>query len=255
MPDSVPGFQRQQLAFTAFIRDPEHAPRPEEIPPRRLALYAELLFNGINEQLRTNFPVLHRITSAEQWHNLIRDFMRRHHCQTPLFTEIGLEFINYLQHERKVAAADWPFLLELAHYEYVELAVAISPANEGLRNHDPNGDLLQAVPVMAPTAQPLSYLWPVHLIGPEYLPESAPEQATHLVVYRDREDKVRFLEINAASQRLLQLMEEVPTATGQELLERIAGEMGHPDPDVVIQGGRQLLFDLRERHVLIGTRA
>ena len=108
--------------------------------------------------------------------------------------------------------------------------------------------------MIAPTAWPLSYAWPVHRIGPEYLPESAPPQATHLVVYRDRKDKVRFLEINAASQRLLQLLREDASSSGETLLEQIAGEMDHPDPAAVRQGGRQLLLELRERNVIIGTR-
>lgn len=254
MPDPAPGFQQQQQAFTAFIRDPEHAPPPAQMPPRRLALYAELFFNTTNEQLRTNFPVLHRITDPDHWRAIVRDFMRCHRCQTPLFIEIGLEFLDYLQHEREAAASDWPFMLQLAHYEYVELAVAISTADEDLLPYDPNGDLLQEAPVIAPTAWPLSYVWPVHRIGPDYLPEDAPTQATHLVVYRDRRDKVRFLEINDASQRLLQLLRDGPSRPGAALLEQIAREMDHPDPAAVMQGGRELLLDLRERNVIIGTR-
>ncbi len=254
MSDQTPGFQDQQQAFTAFIRDPEHAPPPTEIPARRLSLYAELFFNTTDEQLRTNFPVLHRITDPDHWRAMVRDFMVRHRCETPLFTRIGLEFIGYLQHEREANTFDRPFMLELAHYEYVELAVAISTADMGLRDYDPNGDLLQDTPVIAPTAWPLSYAWPVHRIGPEYLPETAPPQATHLVVYRDRKDKVRFLEINAASQRLLQLLREDASSSGETLLEQIAGEMDHPDPAAVRQGGRQLLLELRERNVIIGTR-
>ena len=255
MSDTAPGFQHQQQAFTAYIRDPDNAPKPRDIPARRLNLYVELIFNNINEQLRTNFPVLHRITNPDRWRDIVRDFMARHHCETPLFTEIGLEFIDYLQHEREAAASDWPFMLELAHYEYVELAVAISTADDGLHDYDPNGDLLKGAPVIAPTAWPLSYDWPVHRIGPEFLPKTAPGQRTHLVVYRDRADKVRFLEINTVSQRLLELINETPMASGRQLLEEIAGELQHPDPGVVMQSGLQLLAELRERNVIIGTRA
>ena len=97
---------------------------------------------------------------------MVRDFMVRHRSLTPLFTEVGQEFLEYLQQEREPQPDDWPFMLELAHYEYVELAVAISTADEQLGEFDPNGDLLRGRPLVGPTAWNLSYQWPVHTIGP-----------------------------------------------------------------------------------------
>lgn len=251
----LPEFQRQQLAFTAHIRDPQNAARPEGIPARRMAVYAELFFNNINEQLSTNFPVLRQITSDERWQAMIRDFMIRHRSETPLFTEVGQEFLEYLQQEREPEQDDWPFMLELAHYEYVELAVSISTADEGLADFDPNGDLMAGQPLVGPTAWNLSYRWPVHTIGPEFLPDQAPDEPTHLVVYRDRQDAVHFLQINSVTQRMLQLLKENPRFTGLDVLKAIAEELAHPDPDTVIGAGRELLDDLRNRNVILGTRS
>lgn len=251
----LPDFQRRQLAFTAHIRDPQNTPRPEEIPARRMAIYTELFFNNINDQLSSNFPVLREITPDERWHAMVRDFMIRHRSETPLFTEVGQEFLAYLQQERETAADDWPFMLELAHYEYVELAVAISTADEGLADYDPNGDLLSGRPLVGPTAWNLTYQWPVHTIGPEYLPDEPPEQATHLVVYRDRMDDVHFLQINVVTQRMLQLLKENPQLSGLEILKAVAAELTHPDPDVVVTAGQELLEELRKRNVILGTHS
>ena len=251
----LPRFQQQQLRFTAHIRDPENAPLPEGVPARRMAIYTEIFFNNINEQLCGNFPVLRQITSDERWHALVRDFMRKHRSVTPLFTEVALEFLDYLQEEREPQPSDWPFMLELAHYEYVELAVSISSADEEADEYDPNGDLVAGRPLVGPTAWNLSYRWPVHTIGPENLPTETPSEPTHLVVYRDRADDVHFLEINAVTQRLLQLLKENPGHTGLDVLKAIAGELGHTDADGVISAGSQLLDDLRRRNVILGTRA
>lgn len=254
--NKLPRFQQQQLAFTAHIRDPHTAPIPENIEHRRMAVYSEIFYNGIDDQFSSNFPVLRQITPDEKWHAMLRDFFIQHRAETPLFTEIGLEFVEYLQSERKPQPDDWPFMLELAHYEYVELAVAISDADKTpLAEYDPNGDLLAGSPVVAPTAWNLSYQYPVHQISPEYLPEEPPEQATHLVVYRDRQDEVHFLEINAVTQRLLSLLKENPQATGLNVLKQIAQELQHPEPDSVINAGAGLLQDLRERNVVLGSRA
>jgi hypothetical protein len=255
-PDSrLLAFQRQQLAFTAHIRDPHNNPIPDAIPARRMGIYAELFFNNISDQLSTNFPVLRQITSDENWSALVRDFMIRHRSATPLFTEVGQEFLTYLQHERIAEPADWPFMLELAHYEYVELAVSISIADDELADFDPNGDLIGGIPVIGATAWNLTYQWPVHMIGPDYLPETAPDEPTQLVVYRDRLNEVHFLQINAVTQRLLQMLKESPGLTGLDMLNAIADELRHPDPDVVIEAGRQLLDDLRERNVILGSRS
>ena len=49
-------------------------------------------------------------------------------------------------------------------------------------------------------------------------------------------------------------MKEHPGATGLELLNQIAATIGHPDPDQVIAAGTDLLTDLKNKDVLLGTR-
>ena len=74
------------------------------------------------------------------------------------------------------------------------------------------------------------------------------------MVYRDRTDEVHFLEINGVTQRLLQLLKEYPEQSGLDVLNTIAEELAHPDADRVIEAGRELLGELRERNVILGTR-
>lgn len=244
-------FQQYQLQFTAHIRDPERNAMPAGASPRRMGIYVELMFNNISGQLASNFPVIRQLHTDARWDALVRDFMIRHQCQTPHFPEIALEFIAYLQTERD-ASGDYPFLLELAHYEYAELAVDISQDEEPPA-HDPNGDLLSAPIVLANTAWNLSYQWPVHEIGPEFLPEQPPAEPTHLLVYRDRQDAVHFMEITAPTQWLIQHLKENPQATGQQTLTALAQQMQHPEPDAMLRFGAGILADLRERNVILGT--
>jgi hypothetical protein len=252
MPPEIPLFQQHQLAFTAHIRNPEQAPPPNTIEPRRMNIYRELFYNGMESHLATNFPVLCRIMSDTQWRTLVRDFFIQHRCRTGLFTQIGLEFVTYLEQQRISRPDDFPFMLELAHYEYAELAVSISAATE-TRAYDPEGDLLIGSPVLAPTVWNLSYQYPVQRIGPDYLPETPPEQLTHLVVYRDQQDKVRFLEINAVTQQLLNILCANSGITGQSLLEAIVQAIQPQNPAPIFQAGAVLLTELRERNILLGS--
>ena len=79
-------------------------------------------------------------------------------------------------------------------------------------------------------------------------------QPTWLVVYRDRDDEVGFMEINPVTKRLLEGLEANSGATGRELLTAIAAEMSHPQPEVVISGGLDILENLRNKDIVPGTR-
>ncbi|MGB5832869.1 MAG: putative DNA-binding domain-containing protein [Thiohalocapsa sp.] len=249
-----PDFVRTQLAFARHIRDPQHSPAPAEVEDRRMAIYRELVFNNVSSLLATSFPVTRKLLPDELWRDMIRDFLIKHRCRTPLFLELAQEFLDYLGKKREPDSADPPFLLELAHYEWVELALGISDDDSAPHLADPNGDLMNGVPMVSPLAWNLSYRFPVHRIGPDFQPAEPSPQPTHLVVYRNRQDRVEFLEINAVTQRLLQLLQENPPRTGLQTLTAIGEELEHPDPAQVVAAGQQLMLDLRARQVIVGTR-
>jgi hypothetical protein len=248
-------FQRQQRQFADHIRQPDQHPAPADVEARRMAIYNELFYNNVDSFLAGSFPVLRRITPAAQWHALMRDFLANHACCTPLFTRLAEEFLDYLEHERGAREQDYPFLLELAHYEWVELALTLSDADQALPPLDPNGDLLSGHPVISPLAWPLSYRFPVHRIGPDDLPAEPPSSPTYLVVYRDRHDKVGFLEINPVTHALLEALDNDPALSGLAALESIAAVLNHPNPSTVVEAGTDLLHDLRRREILLGTAA
>lgn len=247
-------FQDTQRRFAAHIRDPGNVSPPADVEDRRMAIYRELMFNNISSLVATGFPVLRQLYDDAAWGRLIRHFMIGHRCQTPLFPEVGQEFIAYLQQEHAPTEDDPPFLLELAHYEWVELALAISEEQIDLTGVDPNGDLLENQPVISPLAWPLSYQWPVQEISGEHRPTHAPEQPTHIVVYRDRHDRIGFLKVNPVSMRLLNLLEGDEPLSGRQAIDRIAHELRHPNPEAVLEGGRAALEELRSHGVILGTR-
>ena len=249
----MPEFTRRQYAFAANIRDPARNPAPQDIEERRMQIYRELFYNNVENFISGTFPVLRKIYSDTDWHALVREYFSRHRSRTPLFHEIPREFLNWLENERTDNPADPPFLYELAHYEWVELALSIAETTSDPAAVDPQGDLLNGIPVLSPLAWHLAYRYPVHRIGPHYLPEQPGPTPTCLVVYRDREDEVGFLEINSVTKRLLELIDAGTSRTGKALLACIATEMSHPQPDVVISGGADIMKNLLQKQVLMGT--
>lgn len=254
MAERQPEFMRRQYEFAAHVRDPEHNPRPSDVEDRRMAIYRELFFNNVKGMLAGTFPVLSEIYGEDGWAAIIRDYFARHEAHTPLFMEMPQEFLKYLEEERGERDEDSPWLLELAHYEWVELALQTDEHEIDRHGVDPSGDLLDGVPVFSALAWPLSYRFPVHRIGPGYQPDEPGEQPTFLIVYRDLEDSVGFIEANPVTAKLVALLQENDTKTGRELLESIAEEMQHPNPDAVIQGGADILENLRRHDVVLGTK-
>jgi hypothetical protein len=252
---SIPAFKKHQYEFTAHIRDPKKNAMPDGIEDRRMSIYRELLYNNIEGFIASGFPVLREIYSDGNWHKMVRDFFANHQSQSPYFLEISQEFIAYLQNERQADKDDPAGLVELAHYEWVELALHVSDENINMENIDANGDLLTQRPAFSPLAWPLVYQYPVHTMGPDNLPEEAPEQPSYLVVYRNRKDKVNFLEINPVTARLISLLQENASYSGFDAIEHIAKEMNHPNPDVVKQGGLAALQELQQFGIILGCES
>jgi hypothetical protein len=75
-----------------------------------------------------------------------------------------------------------------------------------------------------------------------------------LIVYRDANFDVHFIEINPMTARLMQLILENNNQSGRVLLQQMATELNHPQPNIVIQGGIEILNDLKKRQVILGDR-
>ena len=242
-------FQRYQFAFAAHIRDPRAHRRPAGVEARRMKIYRDLLYTNLENALQRCFPVLRATLGARSWRRIVRAFFRLHRCRTPYFRHIPDEFMAFLQGGEAPLADAPPWLFALAHYEWIELALSISNA-ACTEAFDASGNLLEGVPLLNPVLANLHYEWPVHRIAPRR--KIAPE-ATHLLVFRDAEDIVRFSQINAFTARLLTLLAD-GDLTGRAALARIASESRHPDPAVILQAGTALLDDLGQRGAILGAR-
>ena len=241
-------FKAKQEEFAAYIRDPENNPAPPDVKEDRMKMYRQLFFNNVDDFLAGNFPVLRKLLDDSSWRSLVQDFFSTHQCETPHFSEIPEEFLYYLEHERD-KSNDFPFILELAHYEWVEMALAIAKDEPPKTTIDID-NLLNAKIKLSNLAWPLAYQYPVNKISPDFIPLSPPEQATFLIVYRNHEDEVNFLEITPLTYRLLEIIQTEGNGLTQTCLAQIATESRHPNPDIIINSGLQILKDLCQKEII-----
>lgn len=241
--DALPKFQQLQYQFAAHLRDPQGvsydnaAVRSEApIEKRRLAVYESLFFNNLQDFLSGLFPVLKSILGDADWNALVRDFMRAHRAQTPLFHELGQEFLLFLQQNDLPEKRNFPYLFELAHYEWVELALAIEEA-EGLDGRKAEKVDLQKRYRLSSLAWLLAYEWPVHQIrGQQPVPEK-PDQITTLLAYRDASqslEPIEFMVLTPALFQLLQFMNipEDGDRSAKAWLSEQSRQSGRPIPEL-----------------------
>ncbi|MBD3644753.1 putative DNA-binding domain-containing protein [Alcanivorax sp.] len=246
-------FQTLQRRFAAHLRNPQNHSAPGDIEERRLDIYRTLFFNNVNGFITQGFPVLYSILDAQRWQRLVRTFFDQHACQTPYFLEIPQEFVTFLASGQGLEEGDPPFLLELAHYEWMELVLDASTEQFPTTGFHPEGDLLRAIPQLSPLHVVLSYQYPVHEICVEFQPQTPLSQPLWLLVYRDRADQVRFMEINAPTARLLQLIEENPDNTGFQVVGQLAEELQFADVEKLAAFARDILLQMHQRDILIGA--
>lgn len=238
----------QLLRMARHVRDPQHHAPPPGIEARRLAVYRQLFFGNLESLLAGAFPVLRASLGTPCWRALVQAFYADYRCRTPLFTELAGEFVDYLEAGEAPDVPEW--LAELAHYERVESLLLLSDVAEP--DHDPQGDLLDGVPVLSPLAWPLAYHWPVAEIGPGHLPPQTPEQPTLILAQRRADQRVYFSRLAPLAHALLRLLQQYDRS-GREHLLRLT-ELAGMAVEEVVPAGLVLLENLRAQGAVLGTR-
>lgn len=245
-----PSLFQQQNTMGLYLRDPDHCAPPVEMDVARAQVYRDLIFLNLSTLLSGTFPVLIKILGDEQWRTLVRVFLRDYRAHTPKFGEIANEFVEFLASEPPALSdGPWPpFMVELAHYEWVEMALQQSEA-EPLAPSDA-GLILERPLQVSPLAWPLAYAWPVQRVGPDHQPDVPPAQPTLLLVRRTEDWSVKFSELSPLAWRLLQRIDEFPELDGRAQLQGLAVEAGTTGSPEFIDSGLALLQQMHGEGVV-----
>ena len=245
-------FQDLQRQFLAHLRNPEQQPLPTGFDQQGSALYVDLLYNKFNDSLTTCFPVTYAILGETAWQQLLKEFIAGHRCLSPYYRQIPDEFVQYLQNERQVTD-DPPFLPELAHFEWIELALSIAEAEPVVTESLSDAQLMEAVLVFTPVIRLLHYVWPVQQINRAYQPDEPPSVATHILGFRDAADQVQFIALNPATASLvLQLQNQY---TAKQALQELGKDFTPSELSNLMLFGKDILADLYRQGAIIGINA
>jgi hypothetical protein len=243
----LPEFQRYQLQFANHIRDPQRRSKPAKVDAQRMRIYTEIVFNNLYGSVSACFPVAQKVLGKRAWVKLVKDFFAEHPSASPLFRQIPEEFLRYIETRKDLPL----YLYSLAHYEWIELAVATADAEVDMALVDTENDLLDGIPIFTAAYALLSYDYPVHRISARMKPKTPLDIPINFLVFRNPEDEVRFVEINAVTARLLGLLQG-GESTARQVLLQLAAELAHTEPQVVVQFGATILQDLKSQGAILG---
>lgn len=242
-------FQKIQQQFTARVRDPNQACLPD-IDQARMHVYETLVLNNIEDVLAHCFPVFISIVTEEQWQTLVRDFFQQTVTKNPIYYQLPEDFIEFLMSGHAILQQH-PYLLELAHYEWIELMLDVASEQQSNLALQQQGDVMRDIPVMSSLAQVLSYHYPVHLISDQWQPDQ--QQPHFYLVFRNPDYQIEFILLNALTWQLLQLLQNNKKLNGTQLIEQLIEETQYPDHEQAMKFAKELLTSLQQQHVILGT--
>ncbi|EAT11794.1 DUF2063 domain-containing protein [Bermanella marisrubri] len=244
-------FKILQRQFAQSIRYPDQEISGElgTIEDRRLKIYRELFFNNIESFISGTFPVLKSIIDEEVWLQLIRTFFQKHSADTPYFLEISEEFLTFLQANRDAIIKQGihlpEYALELAHWEWMELLADRADYHQDYTAPINTIDLDLRYTVQE-AVWGVSYQYPVHkaAVGVEIQPE-----LTCLLIYRNQQDQVGFVEVNPLSLLLFERLQSNRTKPLLTILGDIAEE-SNLDSNQVTSGGLHIMEQWKDLTIL-----
>lgn len=231
-------FQQTQAEFTHWLRQPDSAPLPTGVLPARMHTYRELLFNNVINFVDITFPVAKALLPEPLWQRLSDHFFADYHCQSPFFYDISLHFREFVAALDWPELADFPWLTELLHYEWMELAADIaeepnpSVAADCVLADESRWERLDAPIRLAMPAWPLAYQWPVASWSVETDPADLHAQAQAVVLWRNRDDEVRSLVVEPLTAWLVERIQLGDQTQQHQTLNSLADELVHASPGI-----------------------
>lgn len=237
--------QIYQAAFTAHLRQPAAHKKPAGISSQGMAVYREIVFNNFIASVSACFPVLMDILGKRRIKELVRLCFFSQHFNSPLFQEIPGSFVDFLQSTDLSALTVPAYTAQLAHYEWIELAlsrqIAPTPDHFLAETSLEVNDLLHRVLCLTAAHRLLRYDFAVHQLSKKN-PVAVPA-ATFLLVYRTPEFQIRFIQLNAMTYQLLQRLQALP-ASAYSHLQHLAHTMPQLALQTVVDFGLQTLHSL-----------
>lgn len=240
-------------------------------PITRLRQYSHMLQTNVDDTLQSVFPITYKILE-EDWDELTTHYFWEHPNPSYQLIEAGRSFPDFLLQQESLRET-FPFLPELALYEWVEADLLSTPNPVYPKNIQTNVphtvDALKAfAPVLNDVSTLLQFTYPIpaiitlldHHPVSELTPQQIQPKMTLLWIYRNNSPYIcRFFELNAVLATWLSTVKsnQASPLNYEETIAPVFYELQKRntqlEADIFYQEFLSILEQLFENGILIGS--
>ncbi len=88
---------------------------------KRLEVYRELVWNSFDQLITKIYPYTY-ILLKKNWGHLLKDYIEKYPPRSPILNKVAENFPEYLSKQKSIITK-YPFIYELALYEWLELEI------------------------------------------------------------------------------------------------------------------------------------
>jgi hypothetical protein len=163
--------------------------------PGRIHHYRRLIYNIIDESLRTAYPLTYNLLDKDRWDLLVNSFIANHKFQTPILWRMPEEFKIYLFENEKALAEDFPFIWDLLEFEWKEIEVYMMEDNEVVKYFG-SGSFEDDDIVFNPDFQILKLSYPVHTKNAKQITSKDSGERFILIFRKKDSGEVLFVDLS-----------------------------------------------------------
>jgi len=233
----------------------------EMVESRGVRIYSRLLRIGHHDVTDSVYPGCARLI-GDKWDDVVDDYLRRFPPQHYNFNRTASRLSEYLEKYGERYTRRYPYLIELADYEWLELEIMERDVAVIDRTFEPlttPAQFEEYAPRLNPALALRRYRFPIpeivdYLRDECCLPRDIGPKATTVAVYRDPESHLcRFLELGALTARVV---EQAATTTAyRDLLGLVVEQAADKDPQAAVVEFLELVDKLQSLKLFLGSQA
>lgn len=234
----------------------------QQVDRQGVQLYASLINHGQQELMRSVYPGCAKLV-GDKWNELVDKFLEYYPPKHYNLNQAARNFSEFLGKYAERYCRKFPFIEELADYEWLELELMENPLPvQSLppEELDSPEKFAQLCPVVNPVARIVHYSYPIpavveRLRNESRLPKNVDPQPTCVVVYRDPfSHECRFLELEATAANLVETAQKRATSY-KDLLALAMQLSGADNAQQTVVEFLELMEKLGSLNLVVGSVA
>jgi len=217
----------------------------------RVHHYRRLVFNVVDDSLRSAYPLLNNLLSAKHWDTMVKDFFANHACQSTKIWQMPQEFFHYVTSQKTEIKKKYPLIDDLMKFEWTEVELFMME-DEEYPLFENDGDWLLDVFILNPEYQLLSLSYPVYIKNAKYITASD-KGNYYLLAFREKETgKIQFMDISAIHTLIIENI--VKGNSLVDILNALKAQVNLVSMDLIVQQIIQFIEKLKQKGFILGFK-